>query len=69
MESVVDCQLSKRECEVLHQILKGLSNKNIARILHVSERTVKFHCSNIYNKLNVVNRYELLSLLARRVCI
>jgi DNA-binding CsgD family transcriptional regulator len=56
-------QLSNREMQVIDKILEGLPNKLIARQLFISERTVKFHCSNIYRKLDVVGRYHLASLL------
>ena len=39
----------------------GLSNKMIARELHISEHTVKFHISSIYAKLGVSNRAEAVS--------
>ena len=43
----IDC-LSKRELQVAHKIMEGRSNKVIASELFISERTVKFHCANIY---------------------
>ncbi|MER2490493.1 helix-turn-helix domain-containing protein [Catenovulum sediminis] len=52
--------LSKRETEVVELILLGLTNKAIAEQLYVSERTVKFHCSNVYEKMRVSNRLELI---------
>jgi len=48
--------LSLREKEVLLWIAQGKSTWDISRILHISERTVKFHISNIMQKLDVVNR-------------
>ncbi len=54
-------ELSKREQQVLDHINKGVSNKAIANALFVSESTVKYHCSSIYKKLNVKNRYGLLA--------
>ncbi|WP_237716285.1 response regulator transcription factor [Catenovulum agarivorans] len=53
-------QLSNREKEVLHCIIQGLTNSAIARKLYVTEHTVKFHCKNIYSKLSVKNRVELI---------
>jgi LuxR family maltose regulon positive regulatory protein len=50
--------LSEREREVLAAIAEGLSNQEIARRLTISERTVKWHASNIYGKLQVSNRTE-----------
>jgi len=53
--------LSPRESQVFGELLLGRSNKVIARNLCIEERTVKFHCSNIYRKLNIDNRQGLLT--------
>lgn len=53
--------LSKRELQVVNKILEGNSNKAIANALFISERTVKFHCANIYKKLNITNRTALIA--------
>jgi DNA-binding NarL/FixJ family response regulator len=50
--------LTDRESEVLGLLSKGLANKQIAAALGISEHTVKFHVSSIYQKLNVTNRTE-----------
>jgi DNA-binding NarL/FixJ family response regulator len=50
--------LTPREIEVLVQIGAGLGNRAIARNLHFSEHTVKFHISSIFQKLNVSTRTE-----------
>lgn len=50
--------LTERESEVLGLLSKGLANKQIAAALGISEHTVKFHVSSIYQKLNVTNRTE-----------
>lgn len=52
-------QLSKREHQVMEYVVMGLSNKLIARKLFLTERTIKFHCSNIYRKLHIKNRASL----------
>jgi DNA-binding NarL/FixJ family response regulator len=57
--------LTARESEVLDLLGHGLSNKMIARELHISEHTVKFHISSIYSKLGVSNRAEAVSQGAR----
>ena len=54
-----------REGEVLGLLARGLSNKQIARELGISEHTVKFHISSLYAKLGVANRAEAVSLAAR----
>lgn len=48
--------LSSREINVLAAVARGLSNKQIARALHVSEATVKTHLLHIYTKLDVSDR-------------
>jgi DNA-binding NarL/FixJ family response regulator len=50
--------LTQREAEVLALVAEGHSNAKIARLIHVTEQTVKFHLSNIYRKLGVGNRTE-----------
>lgn len=50
--------LTERELEVLSLLSRGLANKQIAAALGISEHTVKFHVSSIYQKLNVTNRTE-----------
>jgi DNA-binding NarL/FixJ family response regulator len=50
--------LTDRETEVLAYLAKGLANKQIALELGISEHTVKFHVSSIYQKLNAVNRTQ-----------
>jgi DNA-binding NarL/FixJ family response regulator len=57
--------LTSRESEVLDLLGGGLSNKMIARELHISEHTVKFHISSLYSKLGVSNRAEAVSQGAR----
>lgn len=53
-------QLTAREMEVLQQLAKGLSNKEIAALLDISPRTVNFHLDNLYSKLGVNSRTEAL---------
>ena len=50
--------LTKREVEILQLVSEGHSNSELARMLWVTEQTVKFHLSNIYRKLDVANRTE-----------
>ncbi|MFN8494976.1 MAG: response regulator transcription factor [Caldilineaceae bacterium] len=49
---------TEREQEVLQQLAKGLTNAEIARALHIKERTVAFHVENLLSKLNASNRTE-----------
>ena len=50
--------LTKREIEILQLVAEGHSNSQLAKMLWVTEQTVKFHLSNIYRKLDVANRTE-----------
>jgi DNA-binding NarL/FixJ family response regulator len=50
--------LTRRELEILRLLADGHSNSQLARMLWVTEQTVKFHLSNIYRKLGVANRTE-----------
>lgn len=52
--------LSKREAEVAGIVIKGFSNKDIANQLFVTEKTVKFHLTNIYKKMGVKSRSQLI---------
>jgi DNA-binding NarL/FixJ family response regulator len=50
--------LTPRERAVLDQLARGLGNKQIAAALGISERTVKFHVSSVFTKLEATNRTE-----------
>jgi DNA-binding NarL/FixJ family response regulator len=52
--------LTPREIEIVHMITQGLRNKAIAERLSISEGTVKIHLHNIYDKLAVDGRLELM---------
>jgi DNA-binding NarL/FixJ family response regulator len=54
----IDEPLTKREQEVLYELVGGKSNRAIAQRLYITERTVKFHVSSILNKLRAKNRTE-----------
>ena len=51
-----DIGLTERELTMLEAISRGLSTKAISRELWVTEKTVKFHLTNVYRKLGVTNR-------------
>lgn len=48
--------LTERELDVLQEVARGLSNKQVAAQLHISEETVKVHIRNILRKLDVRSR-------------
>ncbi len=58
--------LSARERTVLRLVADGLSSKQIARRLSITERTVKFHISSIMNKLGADNRAQAVAKAAER---
>jgi two-component system nitrate/nitrite response regulator NarL len=51
--------LSERECEIIALLCQGMANKQVANELSISEVTVRYHLSNIYQKLGVEGRLEL----------
>jgi DNA-binding CsgD family transcriptional regulator len=58
-------ELRDREREVLELLMEGLRNRDIAARLFISERTVKFHVSNILAKLQVRSRTEAIAVAHR----
>jgi NarL family two-component system response regulator LiaR len=51
-------ELTPRELEVLRLIAQGMSNREIAQALTISEKTVKTHVSNILGKLHLADRTQ-----------
>lgn len=60
MHRLVDAGLSLREIETVDAILAGCSNNEAAERLSVVEKTIKFHLSNIYRKLKLKSRTQLI---------
>jgi NarL family two-component system response regulator LiaR len=52
-------QLTPREMDVLRLVAKGMSNKEIADTLIISEKTTKTHLSNILSKLHLADRTQV----------
>ncbi|MGH7828123.1 MAG: response regulator [Candidatus Binatia bacterium] len=50
--------LTKRELEILKLVAEGLTNEEIGRRIFISEKTVKTHLTNIFDKLKVNNRFK-----------
>lgn len=50
--------LTQRELEVLHELVRGLKDREIAEKLHISEYTVRSHIKSIYRKLKVSSRAQ-----------
>jgi len=61
-----DRRLTRREGQILELMQQKVSNRAIAQRLTISERTAKFHVSNILRKLNLSNRRQLLSFCSSR---
>lgn len=59
--SKVTANLPPRAAQVLHLLLQGMSNKEIARELFITNNTVKYHLKCIYEQLGVTSRSQLLS--------
>ena len=57
-EAIEAVGLTQREREILQLVSEGNTNGDVARILWVTEQTVKFHLANIFRKLNVTNRTQ-----------
>ena len=52
--------LSNREAQVANLVSMGLSNKEVANQLFLTEKSVKYHLTNIYRKMNVRSRAQLI---------
>jgi len=57
-ERMLRSSLTGRECEILEMIAKGLTNKQIASVLNISDNTVRNHLNSIMEKLEVSDRTE-----------
>lgn len=61
-QKIQDLEISNREYEVLQAISEGLSNKEIANKLFLSESTIKTHVSNLLVKLNAKRRTQAIQI-------
>jgi DNA-binding NarL/FixJ family response regulator len=67
--SLFDRGLTAREKEILDLLRQNFANRIIARKLAISERTIKFHVTNILRKLNLTKRRDLAFLDSSRACL
>lgn len=56
---------TKRESEVLQLLVEGMSNRDIAKALNISEKTVKNHISSLFRKMNVNDRTQAVVMAIR----
>lgn len=59
-------KLTQREIEIVELIADGLSNQDIAEKLFISANTARNHIYNIYRKMGIKNRYELINLVSNK---
>jgi two-component system, NarL family, response regulator len=62
VDSMAQPELSERELEILKQMARGKSNKEIGQALYISEYTVKNHVRSILKKLNAIGRTEAIAI-------
>jgi LuxR family maltose regulon positive regulatory protein len=65
-EAAADGALNTREREILSELCRGHSNKEIGRLLNLSENTVKFHLKRLFRKLNVETRGEAVAVAIKQ---
>ena len=58
--------LTPRELEVLHELAKGLANKQIADVMNISQNTIKGYLKNILIKLRAADRTEAVMVAIQR---
>lgn len=58
--------MSDRELEILELVLNGKSNDMVAKEVHLSVNTIKYHLKNVYSKLGVANRKEAKDLMSQK---
>jgi DNA-binding CsgD family transcriptional regulator len=57
--------LTPQELQVALHVAKGLTNREVAAVLFLSPKTIEFHLTRVYRKLDVRSRAELVRLLVR----
>ncbi|MGH9508402.1 MAG: helix-turn-helix transcriptional regulator [Terriglobales bacterium] len=64
-ELLASASVTGRESQIVQLMIRRLANKEIAEALGITERTVRFHVSNIFAKLQIVDRQSVLPALER----
>lgn len=59
-DKFIEKGLSLREIEIAQEVIKGKTNKEAANNLFITEKTVKFHLTNIYRKMSLATRSQLI---------
>jgi DNA-binding CsgD family transcriptional regulator len=62
---LMDCQVTKREREIIHLMAEGLSTKEVARELNISFHTVESHRKNLLVKMKARNTVHLVAMAIR----
>lgn len=60
--------LTRREAQIYRCVLEGLSTKEIAGEINLSEQSIKLHLRNIFKKFDVTNKHQLILLTFQKVC-
>jgi DNA-binding CsgD family transcriptional regulator len=58
---VVPQELTLRQREILKWLIEGKTGWEIGQILHIAERTVKFHVQNLMHKFGAINKHQLIA--------
>ncbi|MFH0975109.1 MAG: LuxR C-terminal-related transcriptional regulator [Spirochaetota bacterium] len=66
-EFTAEYNITDRELDVIKHAANGLSSREIAEKLNISERTIESHLVNIYNKLEIKKRVELINIFKRYI--
>ena len=61
MKSMSSISIPARSMAILEALAKGMSNRELSKELGISTNTVKFHLSNVYEKLDVKNRAQAIA--------
>jgi DNA-binding CsgD family transcriptional regulator len=58
--------LSNREAEIAYLVSGGLTNKEVASEAYITEKTVKFHMTNVYKKMGIRSRSQLVVMIMKK---